>query len=128
MTRDPMTAPGRGCVKTPTRFFKMGSGYWLTDKASPPVLPATANGLNSRVEVGNIFVETQIFAFLHSLGRLQTLHPSESDRPRPTPLYPSGPSKACERIEVGMEGGRAAGRLDLKPVPNSLSELLLCGA
>ena len=32
------------------------------------MLPAIVNGGNSRVEVGNIFSETQIFAFLHSLG------------------------------------------------------------
>jgi hypothetical protein len=33
------------------------------------VLPAIANGRTSWVEVGNIFGETRIFAFLHGLGR-----------------------------------------------------------
>jgi hypothetical protein len=63
---------GRGCVKTHSHFFKMGSGYWLRDKASPSVLMAIIIGRNSWVEVGNIFVETQIFAFSHSLGQWET--------------------------------------------------------
>jgi len=48
----------------------MGSGYLSRDKASPLVLTAMIKGRNSWVEVGNIFVETQIFAFSHSLGPL----------------------------------------------------------
>ena len=32
------------------------------------MLPAIANGHNTRVAVGNIFGEPQIFAFLHTLG------------------------------------------------------------
>jgi hypothetical protein len=56
-------------VKTPIRFFEVGSEYWLRDKASPLVLATIANGCNSSVEVGNIFCETRILAFSHSLGR-----------------------------------------------------------
>ena len=47
----------------------MESGHWLRDKTQPPVLSAIENSRNSWVEVGNIFCETHIFAFLHSLGR-----------------------------------------------------------
>jgi len=50
-------AIGRGRVKTRTRFFRMGSGYWLRDETSPPVFAAIANGDNSWVAVGNIFGE-----------------------------------------------------------------------
>jgi hypothetical protein len=37
------------------------------------VLPASANGRNSWVEVRNIFCETQIFAFSHGLGQEETV-------------------------------------------------------
>lgn len=59
-------------MKTPTRFFKVGSGYWLRVEASPSVFSAMANGCNPSIEVGNIFCETRILAFSHSLADERT--------------------------------------------------------